>query len=198
MIVAIVLAAGRSERMGAQKLLLPLEGMPLIARVVDEVLASPVDEVLVVVGQDRDAIEHALRGRPVKLVVNPHAGGDMLSSVRQGLRSIAGDARAALVVLGDQPGISRAVVAELILALDRRGGGIAVPTFQGKRGHPLLLAASYGDEILGSYDGVGLRGLLRVHHADVVEVPLASPEVLEDVDVPEDYRRICDARRADR
>ncbi|MGI6419254.1 MAG: nucleotidyltransferase family protein [Thermoguttaceae bacterium] len=197
MIVAIVLAAGKSQRMGAQKLLLPLKGVPVITRVVDEVLASPVDEVLVVVGQDRAAIEHALQGRPVQLAVNPEVGGEMLSSVRRGLRALSSQARAALVVLGDQPAISRAVVAELVLASDRRGGGIAVPTFQGKRGHPLLLSTAYSDEILRSYDAVGLRGLLKTYARDVIEVPVSVPGILEDLDLPADYLRMCRARRTD-
>jgi molybdenum cofactor cytidylyltransferase len=197
MIVAIVLAAGKSQRMGAQKLLLPLKGVPVITRVVDEVLASPVDEVLVVVGQDRTAIEHALQGRPVTLAVNPEVGGEMLSSVRQGLRALSSQARAALVVLGDQPAISRAVVAELVVAFDRRGGGIAVPTFQGKRGHPLLLSTAYRDEILRSYDAVGLRGLLKDRAGDVIEVPVSVPGILEDLDLPADYLRNCRAGRTD-
>lgn len=197
MIVAIVLAAGKSQRMSAQKLLLPLKGVPVITRVVDEVLASPVDEVLVVVGQDRAAIEHALQGRPVTLAVNPEVGGEMLSSVRQGLRALSSQARAALVVLGDQPAISRAVVAELVVAFDRRGGGIAVPTFQGKRGHPLLLSTAYRDEILRSYDAVGLRGLLKDRAGDVIEVPVSVPGILEDLDSPADYLRNCRAGRTD-
>ena len=82
MISAIVLAAGRSRRMGVQKLLLPLGGQPVIARTVDEVLGSPVDEVFVVIGQDGKRIRRALRRRRVHFVINPQLEGDMLSSVR--------------------------------------------------------------------------------------------------------------------
>ena len=137
------------------------------------------------------------QGRPVQLAVNPEVGGEMLSSVRRGLRALSSQARAALVVLGDQPAISRAVVAELVLASDRRGGGIAVPTFQGKRGHPLLLSTAYRDEILRSYDAVGLRGLLKNRAGDVIEVPVSVPGILEDLDSPADYLRNCRAGRTD-
>lgn len=190
MISAIVLAAGRSRRMGTQKLLLPLGDRPVIARVVDEVLGGPVGEVLVVVGKDGDRIERALQGRPVRLVVNPDPQGDMLSSVRCGLAAAARQCTAVLVALGDQPGISRVVVAELARALQTSNRRIVAPTFNGRRGHPLLFSADYRSEILQRYDGAGLRGLLQAHPDDVLEAPVSSPEVIHDMDWPEDYRRI--------
>ena len=197
MISAIVLAAGRSRRMGAQKLLLPLDGQPVITRVVDEVLGSPVDEVLVVVGSDANRVKQALEGRRVRLVVNPRAEGDMLSSVRCGLMAVPEQCTAALVVLGDQPGISAAVVAELARAFRTGNRGIVVPTFDGKRGHPLLFSAGYRNEVLTRYDELGLRGLLHAHPDDVSEIQVSTPEVIEDMDLPEDYQRMI-LRSSDR
>ena len=190
MISAIVLAAGRSRRMGAQKLLLPLGGQPVIARIVDELLGGPVDEVIVVIGQDGQRIRQVLAGRRVHPVVNPDTEGDMLSSVRCGLRAMPRQCHAALVVLGDQPEISRAVVAELVRALRAGSRGIVVPTFQGRRGHPLLFSANYRNEILNHYDDVGLRGLLQAHANDVAEIEVSTPEVVEDMDRAEDYQRM--------
>jgi molybdenum cofactor cytidylyltransferase len=198
MISAIVLAAGRSERMGEQKLLLPLGGKAVITRVVDEVLAGSVSEVLVVTGQDRPGIEQALEGRRVQFVVNPDARGDMLSSVRCGLRAVSRQADSVLVALGDQPGISRDVMAKLVQAFEGGAGRIVVPTYQGKRGHPLLLSTGYRDEILRSFDQVGLRGLLQAHLDDVFELDVSDPEVLDDMDLPSDYQRICRAYRDSR
>ena len=86
MIGAIALAAGRSRRMGTQKLLLPLRGKPIIASVVDELLKSTLEEICVVVGRDAWQVESALDGRNVHLVSNPDPAGDMLSSVRCGWR----------------------------------------------------------------------------------------------------------------
>jgi molybdenum cofactor cytidylyltransferase len=190
MISAIILAAGRSRRMGAQKLLLPLAGKPLIARIVDEVLESPVDEVLVVTGRDGQRIAKALEGREVRLVPNPDVESEMLGSVRRGLTAVAADSEAVLVVLGDQAGISGLVVTELVRAFRSGGRGIVVPTFDRKRGHPILFSASYGEEVLREYDEVGLRGLLQAHPEDVAEIPVSTREVIEDIDVPEDYRRM--------
>jgi molybdenum cofactor cytidylyltransferase len=189
MISAVVLAAGKSRRMCEQKLLLPLGEGTVISCIVDEVLAGPVDEVLVVVGNDREGIEQALAGRRVKFVDNPDADGDMLSSVRCGLTAL-GQSEGILVVLGDQPGISRHVVTELIRTFGGAGGQIIVPTFQGKRGHPLLFSVSYREEILRSFDEVGLRGLLQAHPEAVREVEVCSAEVLENMNLPDDYRRI--------
>ncbi len=190
MITAIVLAAGRSRRMGRQKLLLPLGDGTVISRIVDEILASPVDEVLVVVGQDRDGIERALDGRPVRTVDNPDTEGDMLSSVRCGLLA-AGQTDAVLAVLGDQPGITRHLVAHLVSAFDSQADRIVVPTFEGKRGHPLLFSASYRQEILESFGDSGLRGLLGAHPQAICELAVPSPEILENMNLPQDYRRLA-------
>ncbi len=189
MISALVLAAGRSRRMGAQKLLLPVGGQPAIARIVDEVLRSPVDEVLVVIGPDGERIAEALAGRRVRFVTNPDAEGEMLGSVRCGLRAMSETCVGVLLVLGDQPGISAGVIAALIRAFRAGGRGIVVPTHGGRRGHPLLFAMPYRDEILARYDEAGLRGLLQAHPEDVLEVEVAAPGVLVDMDVPEDYQR---------
>ena len=140
MIYAMVLAAGRSRRMGAQKLLLPLGDRPVIARIVDEVLSSPVDRVFVIVGPDGNGIAEALAGQCVDFVTNPDAEGEMLSSVRCGLRAMPEDCTAVLVVLGDQPGITADVVAMLVQAFQTSGRGIVVPIYGGRRGHPLLLS----------------------------------------------------------
>jgi len=189
-ISAIVLAAGKSRRMGVEKLLLPLEGKPLVAHIVDEVLESPVDEVLVVVGSNQAQIEQALSGRRARLIVSPDARGEMLSSVRCGVAAASEECQAALVVLGDQPGISAGLIADLVRAFRSGGKGIVAPAYGGKRGHPILFSMKYRDEVLSSYDDVGLRGLSRAHPGDVLEIPASTADVLEDIDVPEDYRRL--------
>jgi molybdenum cofactor cytidylyltransferase len=189
MIAAVVLAAGRSRRMGTQKLLLPLAGQPVIARIVDQLAASPVAPIVVVVGADKDRIAAALADRPVALVENPDPDGEMLGSVRCGLGAVAADCDAVLVVLGDQPGLTSELVVSLVRAFRTSGRGIIVPAHRGKRGHPILIAMKYREEITTCYDDVGLRGLMTAHPEDVFEVEVASPQMLADMDLPEDYRR---------
>jgi molybdenum cofactor cytidylyltransferase len=191
MLCSIVLAAGRSRRMGTQKLLLDLGGRPVIVRIVDEVLRAPVDRVFVVVGRDGQGIADALVGRAVELVINPNPEAEMLSSIRCGLRALPADCTKVLAVLGDQPGITAEVIAALVESCKTSGRGIAVPTHKGKRGHPLLFDIRYRDEILNHFDDLGLRGLLAAHPGDICEVDFAAPSVIHDMDVPEDYQRVC-------
>jgi molybdenum cofactor cytidylyltransferase len=189
MICAVVLAAGRSERMGTQKLLLPVCGQPLIARIVDELIAGPLQQIIVVVGRDAEQIQSALAGRAVTFVSNPDPQGDMLGSVRCGLRALPALCEAVLVVLGDQPGITSELVAALIRAFRETGRGIVVPAHADRRGHPLLLATRFCDEVLTRYDGIGLRGLLGAHPDEILELEVSSAAALKDVDSPEDYRQ---------
>ncbi len=184
---AMVLAAGKSRRMGCQKLLLPLGGIPMIRRVVDEILASPVDRTFVVVGEDATQIQRALEGCRVEVVVNDSGRDDMLASVRCGLQAFPGSCGAILVVLGDQPGLKRSLVAGLISAAQTTGRNLVVPVYGGHRGHPLLFSARFKDEVMTEFDGTGLRGLLAKHPAEVFEFPTDSPAVIEDIDTLEDY-----------
>jgi molybdenum cofactor cytidylyltransferase len=189
MICAIVLAAGRSRRMGSQKLLLPFAESTVVGHVVGQIVASDVDQVYVIVGRDAAAIAEALRDRPVRIVRNPDPDGDMLSSVRCGLRAVPPDCRAVLVALGDQPGITGELVNCIINAYLSSDRKIAVPVHKGQRGHPLLLSVECRDEVLRDYEHVGLQGLLRQHPEDVLEVPVSSPAAVSDMDCPADYRR---------
>jgi molybdenum cofactor cytidylyltransferase len=192
MICAVVLAAGRSLRMGTQKLLLPVAGKPLIARIVDELLRSPVDETFVVTGTDGTRISEALAGRRVHFVVNPERDGDMLSSVRCGLRALPESCRAVLVVLGDQPRLTAEMVGKLIGAFHQCGPGIVVPVHGQRRGHPLLFSIRFRDEILQRFDGAGLRGLLEAHPQEIAEITVEDQRVLDDVDTPENFRRLTE------
>lgn len=195
MIGAIVLAAGRSARMGTQKLLLPWNGKPLIAHIVDELACSPVDRIVTVLGSDAEAVRIALAHPGVEFVRNPDATSDMLASVRCGLRALPDSCAAVLVALGDQPGITRQLVAGLINEFHRNRRGIVVPVHDRRHGHPLLFSARYRDEVLTRFDGVGLRGLLRSHSDDVCEHAVDMAGVLDDIDTPADYERMQSERR---
>ena len=176
--------------MGTQKLLLPFAGRTIIGHITAQVLASPADQTVIVVGHDAAAIKSALVGQQVEFVPNPDIEGDMLSSVRCGLRAVPEACDAVLVVLGDQPSITSDLIRQLIEAGSVSGGrGIIVPVYGDKTGHPPLFSTRYSQEILTRYDDVGLRGLLQAHAGDRLDVPIASSSVLRDMDYPEDYRR---------
>jgi molybdenum cofactor cytidylyltransferase len=188
MICAIVLAAGRSQRMGTQKLLLPFAGSTVLARVADAFLGAPVDRVFVVVRPPAQELRGALGSRPVFFVENPAPAGDMLSSVRCGLLALPAAAKTVLVSPADQPSLTSGLVRQMLEAYQASGRSLLVPVRHGRRGHPLLFAARFCDELLTSYDGIGLRGLLQAHAAELAEWPSQDPAVLEDLDTPADYQ----------
>jgi len=196
MICAIALAAGRSRRMGVQKLLLDYGGKTVISHIVEQLLDSVIDRVYVVVGHDRHRVAEESRG--VSVVFNEDYRTGMLSSVRCGLRAIPETCRAVLVALGDQPAITSKLVDEMVRAYDATEKGIVVPTYAGRRGHPLIISTRYRDRILTGYDDVGLRGLLREHPGDVLELAVLTHHVCLDMDEPSDYSRAVDALRKDK
>jgi CTP:molybdopterin cytidylyltransferase MocA len=189
MIDAIVLAAGRSQRMGTQKLLLPFAGQTVIGHIVDQLRVSPIRQVYVVVAAESNEVACALSQKRTSLVVNPQPNAEMLSSVRAGLQALPTDSMAAMIVLGDQPSLRCEVVCELVAAFQASGKGIAAPIYSGKRGHPVLIGSGYFRELLEQYDDVGLRGLLAAHAGDIADVPAADNRVLADMDFPDDYQR---------
>lgn len=194
MIAAIVLAAGESRRMGTQKLLLPWGDTTVLEHIVSEVLSSAIDEVVVVVRGGCDEVRRALDPSRVRIAENPLPGATMLDSVRIGLRALPASCEAVVVVLGDQPRLHRSLVNALVEARARTGAGIAVPVTSGRRGHPLLFATRYNQEVLSRYDDQGLRGLLWAHPDDVAEVEVVQAAELHDMDSPDDYRREIAAR----
>ncbi len=195
MICAIVLAAGRSSRMGVQKLLLPFGGKTVISHIVDQLLGSTVDKVFVVTGHEPPRISGELSGRRVSIVNNADYDSGMLSSVRCGLRALPKRCKAVLVAIGDQPSISTELVNLMIRSFAAGQKKILVPCYEGKRGHPILFSALYREEILTRYDDVGLRGLLHAHPDDVLELTVSTSSVLSDMDYPDDYKRELTALR---
>lgn len=185
---AVVLAAGRATRMGGPKLVLPWQGQPMIRGVCREALASDVRDVLVVTGGWRGEVEAALADVPVRLTHNPdHATGGMLSSLGVGLRALPDDAAAALVVLGDQPTVQHEVIDRLLTAYAEGRGPIVVPVYEGRRGHPVLIDRSLWGDLHALPAGGAPRDLLSAHEETIVELEVASPSILHDIDTPADY-----------
>jgi molybdenum cofactor cytidylyltransferase len=112
----------------------------------------------------------------------------MLSSVQAGFRALPADAKAAVVMLGDQPFLPSAVVDAVVAAYRESGMGIVIPIFRGRRGHPVLIDLKYRDEVLGLDPADGLRQLMRAHPADIREIEVDDPGILRDLDTPEDYQ----------
>jgi len=184
---AIVLAGGESKRMGSPKMILPYDGKTIIEKVLDNVLASDIEKVVTVLGSHKDEVLRVIDKLPVLHCYNQNYKDGMLSSVKCGFEFLPADFRAALVFLGDQPMAETYVINKMINAYNESGKGIVVPVFENKRGHPLLADKKYRDEIIKLDDPEGLKGLLRRHPDDLLEVDTESPSVLMDIDTREDY-----------
>lgn len=188
-IAALVLAAGRSSRMGGpNKLLAELDGKALVAHVVDAALASRVASVTLVTGHMRDRVAAALTDRRVTFCDNPDFAEGMSTSLKAGLVHVPADTEAVLVLLADMPRITAEMIDILIDAYEpQRGASIVVPTFEGKRGNPVLWSRRFFADLARVTGDMGGRQILQGYPEAIAEVEL-GPEVALDLDTPEAIR----------
>ncbi len=186
-IAAVVLAAGRSTRMrGSNKLLAEIGSKPLARIVVEQALASRARPVIVVTGHERERVEAALAGLPVRLVHNPDFAKGLGSSLRTGIAAVPAEADGVIVCLGDMPQVDAALIDRLIAAFDPERSALAVvPTIEGKRGNPVLWSRRFFPELMAIEGDVGARHLIGLYGEAVVEVPLTGKAALVDIDTPE-------------
>jgi molybdenum cofactor cytidylyltransferase len=191
-VAAIVLAAGLSQRMGeANKLLTEADGKPLVTTMVDALLATAARPIVVVTGHQDDRVRAALSDRPVRFVHNPDYAAGMSTSVRAGVAALGRDVAGALICLGDMPRVQPSHIESLLGAFDPEDGrAVVVPTYQGRRGNPVLWAARYFRELQELTGDVGARALLQRHADAVCAVPMPDDGVTIDVDTAEDLRAL--------
>ena len=189
---AVVMAAGRSTRMGAiNKLLVSLDGRVMVRAVVDALLGSSVGAVVVVTGHESDRVREALAGSDVRLVHNPEFGQGLSGSLRVGLAALPESAEGAVICLGDMPLVTSQHVDSLVAAFDpAEGREICVPVFEGKRGNPVLFARRFFDEMMAVRGDVGARHLIGEYEEYVCEVAMDDRAVLVDVDSPQALRDV--------
>ena len=190
MISAILLAAGESRRMGKFKQLLQFRDKSFVEHCVDSLLASRVDEVIIVTGHRDSDVRQALGDRPERFAHNSDYMSGMSSSVKCGVRSLSQLTRAFILTLVDQPQISSNTINRVIDTFERKLPLIVVPTYEGKNGHPVLMDISLKDEILALDNQQGLSEVVRAHREATTRVEMPTSEVIEDFDLPEDYERI--------
>jgi molybdenum cofactor cytidylyltransferase len=191
-IAAIVLAAGRSIRMGGpNKLLAEIAGRPLVRIAVEQALASRAKPVIVVTGHERERVEAALKGLPVQLVHNADFAVGLGGSVRTGIAAVPAAADGAIVCLGDMPQVDAVLIDRLIAAFAPEQGALAVmPTIDGQRGNPVLWSRRFFPDLMVIEGDVGARHLISRYGEAVVEVPVTGKGALVDVDTPEALRGV--------
>ncbi|MCX5823442.1 MAG: molybdenum cofactor cytidylyltransferase [Deltaproteobacteria bacterium] len=191
MISAIVLAAGESRRMGRPKQLLEWQGKTLLQHVLESLINSNADEIILVLGHETDRIRKSLPALQIKIVINPDYKQGMASSLRQGLLAMDPRSEAFLVLLADQPGIGPEIMNRMIREFQRADPrrGIVRPVYRGLRGHPVLIGVRYLQEALQLQGDVGARQILVNHPTDILEIEVNQDGILNDIDTPEEYQK---------
>jgi molybdenum cofactor cytidylyltransferase len=184
---AIVLAAGRSTRMGGpNKLLAEIGGKPLVRFVAEQALASRAAPVVVVTGHERAKVEAALAGLRVRFVHNPDYAAGLSTSLKAGLATLPPEVDGAIVCLGDMPQVTAALIDRMLEAFDpARGALVVVPTIDGKRGNPVVWSRRFFPDLMALEGDVGARHLIATYADAVTEVPMEDSAALTDVDTPD-------------
>jgi molybdenum cofactor cytidylyltransferase len=193
-VAAIILAAGRSTRMGGpNKLLAELNGKTLVRIVAEQAVASKATSVTVVTGHQAAEVEKALAGLKVKFVCNPDFAEGLAGSVKAGIAAVPADADGAVVCLGDMPLVDTRLIDRLIEAFaPDRGSLITVPVSDGRRGNPVLWSRRFFGELMTLEGDIGARHLIMKHGEAVAEVPVEGHGAFLDIDTPQ---ALADARR---
>jgi molybdenum cofactor cytidylyltransferase len=200
-IAAIVLAAGTASRMGAHKLLLPLGGLPVIARVVAAAEATSAAPVAVVLGHEAGQVRAALARGRWKAIANEEYASGMASSLRAGMEWLEQQPSAdtllgALIVLGDQPLVTASMIERLLERARERPQRICAASYAGERRHPIYFPRTLFGELQVLSGDEGGRSVVA-HHGDLLDqVPLEPAEAAMDVDTPGDYARVVTLWRA--
>lgn len=191
-IAALIMAAGQSRRMGAQnKLLADVDGIPMVRRVLDQVVASDVGAVAVVLGHEPERIRECLAVPGVEFVENPDFEQGLSTSLIKGLEVLRDDIDGVVICLGDMPRVAADEINQLIAAFSPiEGRAICVPTYRGKRGNPVLWAHRFFDEMRHLHGDVGARHLIGEYADVVAEIEMEDDGVLLDVDTPEKLSEI--------
>lgn len=195
MISGIILAAGESKRMGELKQLLPFGKSTVIESVLDALITSKLDEIIVTLGHESERIKEKIAAKldhkRVRAAYNPDYKLGMLTSIKAGIKAVAPNSNALLIALVDQPFIKSKLVNKVIEAFSKTDKGIVIPSYNMRRGHPMVMdLRKYKAEIMNIQgEESGLRELIRAHSDDIFYLVVDSDIVLRDMDYKEDYIR---------
>ena len=194
MIVAVVLSAGESSRMGRPKALLPIQGIRFIERIVTTLTSTRVGRILVVLGHNAEEMRQKVADLPVELVINPDYRQGQLSSLLAAIRAIESsrDAQSVdgiLVHLVDHPFIGAELVNLMIDRFYETKQLIVLPRYRDRRGHPVLFSKMLFAELLGTPVDQGAKGVVHAHRQETLEIVTEDEGVTIDIDTPEEYRR---------
>jgi len=188
-VAAVILAAGRSKRIGAFKPLLPFGKQTVIESCVDYLRRGGVETIVVVLGYRAEEVQARIGRLGVTCVLNPAPESEMSASLAVGVNELPPTAEAALIALADHPAVPSSVVSTLISEW-QNGASLVIPTWQSRGGHPVLIDLRYRTELQNLDPARGLRALFDAHRNEVKRLPVDSPFVARDMDTWDDYRSL--------
>jgi molybdenum cofactor cytidylyltransferase len=191
-ISVIILAAGKSTRMGKQKLRMPLGQHSMLEHTVDNYLNSEVNEVLVVVGHEADETKQLLAQKPVTIVYNPRYNDGIGTSISAGVQHMKENTQLIMIALADQPYIRSDIINYLVDIHRNSNKGITIPVYKGTRGNPAIFSSIYKKELIELQGDTGGRQVTDRHPDDVLEVDMEFEEVTIDIDTMESYYKAID------
>lgn len=189
-IVGIILAAGLSKRMGRVKSLLPWGDCLLLDRVIDNAYHSKLAGLVVVLGHEAENIRKRIDFKEAKVIVNSDYGTGQSTSLQAGLGALPVDTDGVMFLLGDQPFIDHKIIDNLICTFQKRQSSLIIPTYQGKRGNPVLIHSSIFDMVKRITGDVGARVLFGNLSSQIQEVEVPESGILVDMDTIEEYQRL--------
>jgi molybdenum cofactor cytidylyltransferase len=193
MIIAVILSAGESSRMGRPKALLPIDGVRFIEKIVTALKSTRVNEIVTVLGHNADEMRQKISDLPVTIVVNPDYKQGQLTSLIAAIRNIESGEKyrvdAILVHLVDHPYINADLVNVMIDRFYETKKLIVVPRHQGRRGHPVIFSRALFPELLAAPVDQGAKTVVHAHRDQTLEIDTDDAGVTVDIDTPEEYRK---------
>ena len=187
LISTIILAAGESRRMDKPKQLLPLGKTTILEQTIDNYLNSEVHDVVVVLGYRAEEIVSLITKRPVRVAVNSAYREGMSTSIVAGLSLISDNAQGIMFALADQPFVDSQTINRLVESFGACDKSIIVPTYQGRRGHPVIFSIKYKEELLSLKGDIGGREIIHRHPGVVLEVAVNCEGICVDIDTVDTY-----------
>jgi len=192
MLASAILAAGESRRMGEPKALVSVQGLTFVEYLFAATRLPRVGITRIILGAHAAEISAKLKFDPAMIVVNPDWPSGQLSSIHAAIRSLPADTTDGIILCPvDHPLVSRHLISALIAQFDSSRKAIALPTYRGKRGHPVIFRATLYDELLAASPGVGARQVVWAHSQEIQEVPTEEEGVVLNLNDPESLKKVA-------